>query len=187
MSKIKEYTVHPFIVGECAKDKFESEEVVAIDIISREELCYCEPDCYLISTRLLNTLVENNVSGVNVIKHEDLKIKFSVKHNIDYKNKSIPKLHRIIPFEKSEEIKNQEMYLNESGELIISERIYNLIKYKEHRIKRASIEEYEDENEKIIIEEEKQKPVFREEKSSTKKQTIIFIIIMSAIAYWFYK
>lgn len=187
MSKIKEYTVHPFVVGECAKDKFESEEVVAIDIISREELCYCEPDCYLISTRLLNTLVENNVSGVNVIKHEDLKIKFSVKHNIDYKNKSIPKWHRLIPFTKTEDIKNQEIYLNDKGEMVINDRIYTLLKHKEHRIKRALIEEYEDEKEKIIIEEEKPKPVFKEENNTTKKQVITFVLIMAAVAYWFFK
>lgn len=187
MSKTKEFKVHPFVIGECAKDKFESEEIIALDIISREELVYCDPGCYLISWKLLNTLIDNNVSCVNIIKHEDLKIKFSVKHNMDYQNKSLPRLHRMIPFEKSDEIKNQEIYLTEKGELIINERVYDLLRNKQHRIRRAIIEEYEDEKEKVIIEEEKPKPVFIDEKKSTIKQIAIFIFIMSAVAYWFFK
>ncbi len=88
---------------------------------------YCDPGCYLISRSLLNTLIESNVDCVNIIKHEDLKIKFSVKHNMEHPNKRIPKWYRLIPFKKKGE-KSKEIYLNENNDLIVNERILNLLK-----------------------------------------------------------
>lgn len=183
MGNTKEYVIHPFIAGECSIDKFESEEIAVIDIITREEIVYCDPGCYLISRSLLNTLIESNVDCVNIIKHEDLKIKFSVKHNMEHPNKRIPKWYRLIPFKKGE--KSKEIYLNENNDLIVNERILNLL--KRHRVIRLKIEEYEDEHEAKIIEEEKAKPVFITEKNNTMKQIIIFSVIMSVVAYWFFK
>ena len=171
MGNTKEYVIHPFVAGECSIDNFESEEIV-----------YCDPGCYLISRSLLNTLIESNVDCVNIIKHEDLKIKFSVKHNMEHPNKTIPKWYRLIPFNKGEERK--EIYLNEKNDLIVNERILNLL--KRHRVKRLKIEEYEDEHEAKIIEEENAKPVFITDKNNTMKQIIIFIVIMAVVAYWFF-
>ncbi|EDS7657946.1 hypothetical protein C0N38_004296 [Salmonella enterica subsp. enterica serovar Oranienburg] len=186
MGNTKEYVIHPFIAGECSIDKFESEEIVVIDITTREEIVYCDPGCYLITKSLLDTFIENNVDCVNIITHEDLKIKFSVKHNMKYPNKKIQEWYRMIPFPKDSGGDPKEIYLNENNELIINERVFNLLKDKEHWLERALIEKYEDEHEAKIIEEEKAKPVFITEKNNTMKQIIIFSVIMSVVAYWFF-
>jgi len=101
---------------------------------------------------------------------------------MEHPNKTIPKWYRLIPFSKGEERK--EIYLNENNDLIVNERILNLL--KRHRVKRLKIEEYEDEHEAKIIEEEKAKPVFITDKNNTMKQIIIFIVIMAVVAYWFF-
>ncbi|EPF5079398.1 hypothetical protein ACSSUQ_004236 [Yersinia enterocolitica] len=186
MGSDKEYVIQPFTVGMSSIDKFESEEVVIIDIITREEIAYCEPNCYLISDDLLKTLIKNNVDCVNILKNDDMNIKFSILHNMKFQNKRVPRWNRMIAFKKDYDKKEfKEIYINSDNELVINQRVLDLI--KKHRVKRALIQDHKNEIESKIVEEEKAQPIYKLEKNNNLRSTLIFVVIMSLIAYWFFK
>ncbi|MBZ6397562.1 MULTISPECIES: hypothetical protein [Pantoea] len=187
MDKENKYLIKPFKVGECSIDEYESNEIVIIDIISRERLLYCEPGCYLVSTPLLLSLKENNVVDLNVIPHEELNIKFSALHNMENPNKTIPRWHRIIPFGRDlNDKREKEIYLNERDELIINERIKNILMEHKEKLKRTKIYEYSDFDVDDFVKENDPKPVFKKEKNEIAKGIAIFALVMGLVAYWFF-
>lgn len=140
---MKYYMLKPFRIGILENDITvkESEQYVIIDIISGEEILYCDDNCYLITPTLLKSLKDSNLTGVNVVKPKNMK--FSIEHNMKHPNKSLREWYRLIPF-KYDSSKNQEIFLDQYDNLIINERIKNIIYNKDvHRVKRAYITEFE--------------------------------------------
>jgi hypothetical protein len=132
---MKYYMLKPFRIGILENDITvkESEQYVIIDIISGEEILYCDDNCYLITPTLLKSLKDSNLTGVNVVKPKNMK--FSIEHNMKHPNKSLREWYRLIPF-KYDSSKNQEIFLDQYDNLIINERIKNIIYNKDvHRVK----------------------------------------------------
>ena len=72
-------------------------------------------------------LKKHNLTGVKV---DNATVKFSAKHNIRYKNQTLPKFYRLIP---TEIVDNElrEMFLDENYNLIINKRIKDIITNKD--------------------------------------------------------
>ncbi|HCS7306673.1 TPA: hypothetical protein OR428_004026 [Escherichia coli] len=184
---MKYYMLKPFRIGILENDITvkESEQYVIIDIISGEEILYCDDNCYLITPTLLKSLKDSNLTGVNVVKPKNMK--FSIEHNMKHPNKSLREWYRLIPF-KYDSSKNQEMFLDQYDNLIINERIKNIIYNKDiHRVKRAFITEYE--MDKVVHHDEEiiEQPVFKKENKTTFKDWCVFMFILITIIYLFFK
>lgn len=183
------YLVEPFEAGELFyKDPFSSPTFI-VDTISRDGIIYFNENGYLITPALFQILKQNNLVGVNIDLEPDAK--FSVQHNMKYPNQSLPQWHRMIPFILPEDGSMREIYLDSRKNLIISERIKNVldkaVAEKKIRLKRVKFHPYQNKEEEEIEEANTEKEVFKEEKESPIKGIIIFLIVMSAIAYWFFK
>ncbi|HAT7511052.1 hypothetical protein FMC70_19655 [Salmonella enterica subsp. enterica serovar Enteritidis] len=181
---MKYFLIKPFRVGlvENSLNVKESDQYVIIDLISGEEILYCDDNCFLITPRLLKSLKENNLTGVNVLKPKNMK--FSVEHNMQYPNKKLRDWYRLIPF-KYEHDKNQEIFIDHNNNLIINERIKKII--LSHRVIRASITEYKIDDVEDYIEEEIEQEVFKKEPKRNYKEILTFLIIMFTIMYLFFK
>ncbi|ELL2572440.1 hypothetical protein Q6O01_004604 [Salmonella enterica] len=181
---MKYYNVKPFTVGMIEKviGVKESDQYVIIDLISSEELLYCEDNCYLITPELLIDLKESNLTGVNVVKPKNMK--FSMQHNMEYPNKRMRDWYRLIPF-KYDNSKNQEIFLDNNDNLIVNERVFRI--FQNHRIKRAKYTEYQINNENDYEPEIVEQPLFKNEIKNNYKDIIVFIIIMITVAYMFFK
>lgn len=181
---MKYYLIKPFRIGmvENSLNVKESDQYVIIDLISGEEILYCDDNCFLITPQLLKSLKENNLTGVNIVKPNNMK--FSVEHNMQYPNKKLRDWYRLIPFRYDND-KNQEIFLDQNNNLIINERIKEIL--LSHRVIRASINEYKiddvEDYEEEIIEQE----VFKKEPKKNYKDILIFVIIMFCIMYIFFK
>ena len=139
---------------------------------------------YLISERALEVLKKHNLTGVKV---DNATVKFSAKHNIRYKNQTLPKFYRLIP---TEIVDNElrEMFLDENYNLIINKRIKDIITNKDlMRLQRSYFEEIELEDVLDDYEDEAETPVYKNENKSSLKQIIIFTVVMALVAYLFFK
>ncbi|EIS4461261.1 hypothetical protein [Enterobacter asburiae] len=181
---MKYYKVKPFRIGMIEKDLNikESEQYVIIDLISSEDLLYCDDNCFLITPKLLLDLKNNNLTGVNVLKPKNMK--FSIQHNMKHPNKRMRDWYRLIPF-RYDQTKQQEIFLDHNDNLIVNERIFQL--FKKHRIIRANYIEHHLDEDNAYEEEVAEKPVFKAQTNNNYKEIIIFIIIMFTIAYMFFK
>lgn len=181
---MKYYLIKPFRIGmvENSLNVKESDQYVIIDLISGEEILYCDDNCFLITPRLLKSLKENNLTGVNIVKPNNMK--FSVEHNMQYPNKKLRDWYRLIPFRYDND-KNQEMFLDQNNNLIINERIKKIL--LSHRVIRASITEYKIDEVEDYEEEEIEQEVFREEPKKSYKEILTFIIIVITMIYIFFK
>ena len=103
---------------------------------------------------------------------------------MQYPNKKLRDWYRLIPFRYDND-KNQEIFLDQNNNLIINERIKEIL--LSHRVIRASITEYKiddvEDYEEEIIEQE----VFKKEPKKNYKDILIFVIIMFCIMYIFFK
>lgn len=178
------YVVKPFRIGMIEKDinVKESDQYVIIDLISSEELLYCEDNCFLITPELLLDLKENNLTNVNVVKPKNMK--FSIQHNMDYPNKRMRDWYRLIPF-KYDQSKNQEMFLDQNDNLIVNERIFNIL--KKHRIIRAKYTEFHIDEAKDFEEEIDEQPVFKKDIKNSYRDLLVFVVIILTVAYIFFK
>lgn len=181
---MKYYMVKPFQIGMVEKDinAKESDQYVIIDLISSEQLLYCEDKCFLITPELLLDLKKNNLTDVNVVKPKNMK--FSMQHNMDYPNKRMRDWYRLIPF-RYDQSKNQEIFLDQNDNLIVNERVFKIL--KNHRIIRAKYTEfYLDEVEDFEAEIEEQ-PVFKHNIKNSYRDMLVFVVIIITIAYIFFK
>ena len=104
-----------------------NEAIYVIDVLSRDDIVYFDDFGYLISERALEVLKKHNLTGVKV---DNATVKFSAKHNIRYKNQTLPKFYRLIP---TEIVDNElrEMFLDENYNL---EKILVLVSYMTYSI-----------------------------------------------------
>ena len=138
----------------------------------------------MITEKALEVLKEHNLTGVKV---DNATVKFSAKHNIRYKNQTLPKFYRLIP---TEIVDNElrEMFLDENYNLIMNKRIKDIITNKDlMRLQRSYFEEIELEDALDDYEDKSETPVYKEENKSKTKQIIIFIFVMAFVAYLFFK
>lgn len=116
-----------------------------------------------------------------------LLLNLAAKHNIRYKNQTLPKFYRLIP---TEIVDNElrEMFLDENYNLIINKRIKDIITNKDlMRLQRSYFEEIELEDVLDDYEDEAETPVYKNENKSSLKQIIIFTVVMALVAYLFFK
>lgn len=161
-----------------------NEAIYVIDVLSRDDIVYFDDFGYLISERALEVLKKHNLTGVKV---DNATVKFSAKHNIRYKNQTLPKFYRLIP---TEIVDNElrEMFLDENYNLIINKRIKDIITNKDlMRLQRSYFEEIELEDVLDDYEDEAETPVYKNENKSSLKQIIIFTVVMALVAYLFFK
>ncbi|EFS8618517.1 hypothetical protein HWS29_004445 [Salmonella enterica] len=162
----------------------QNEAIYVIDVLSRDDIVYFDDFGYLISERALEVLKKHNLTGVKV---DNATVKFSAKHNIRYKNQTLPKFYRLIP---TEIVDNElrEMFLDENYNLIINKRIKDIITNKDlMRLQRSYFEEIELEDVLDDYEDEAETPVYKNENKSSLKQIIIFTVVMALVAYLFFK
>ncbi|MDW1257591.1 hypothetical protein, partial [Klebsiella pneumoniae] len=119
------YYFQPFRSGSVSYDS--NGATYIIDILSRDDILYFDDYDYLITENALEVLQKSNLKGVNI---DNADVKFSIKHNIKYKNQKIPKFYRFLPTQiEGNELK--EIFLDENANLIINKRIKNIITDKE--------------------------------------------------------
>lgn len=119
------YLVEPFEAGELFyKDPFSSPTFI-VDTISRDGIIYFNENGYLITPIFLEILQKNNLTGIHIDGKPDAK--FSVQHNMKYPNQSLPQWYRMIPFILPEDGSMREVYLDDRKNLIVSERIKNVL------------------------------------------------------------
>ncbi|EAS4985486.1 hypothetical protein D7X41_19840 [Salmonella enterica] len=181
---MKYYLIRPFKIGmvENSLNVKESDQYVIIDLISGDEILYCDDNCFLITPRLLKSLKENNLTGVNVVKPKNMK--FSVEHNMQYPNKKLRDWYRLIPF-RYDGSNNQEVFIDHNSNLIVNERIKDII--LSHRVIRAKFIEYMINDVEEYKEETVEQEIFKKEPKKNYKDIIIFLIIMFSIMYLFFK
>ena len=154
-----------------------NEAIYVIDVLSRDDIVYFDDFGYLISERALEVLKKHNLTGVKV---DNATVKFSAKHNIRFKNQTLPKFYRLIP---------TEIVDNELREMfLINKRIKDIITNKDlMRLQRSYFEEIELEDVLDDYEDEAETPVYKNENKSSLKQIIIFTVVMALVAYLFFK
>lgn len=181
---MKYYMVKPFRIGMVEKDINikESDQYISIDIISSEQLLYCEDNCFLITPELLLDLKENNLTNVNVVKPKNMK--FSIQHNMDYPKKKMREWYRLIPF-KYDNSKNQEIFLDQDNNLIVNERVFKIL--RNHRIIRAKYTEFHIDDVEDFEDEIEEKPVFKNNMKNSYRDMLVFVVIILTVAYIFFK
>lgn len=188
------YLLEPILCGEVELNfkKKESEQIIIIDLISQDDIIYCADGCFLITARLLKSLKEANLKGVNILKPQH--IKFSAQHNIAYPNQTMPEWYRLIPFEYDGS-NTQEMFLNEEGKLIINDRINQVLREKldcesndfKHRLIRMKRYSYDLNDLENHEDESEEREVFKKDKSTLIGELAIFMITIITVAYLFFK
>lgn len=184
--EMKYFKIEPMLCGE---QPINYTGEIALDIISRDELIKLGYDCFLVSESLLSILNKEAKEGRVQGKVFDQKLVFSVKHNIDFKEKPLNrKMHRLELIDSDcQSNKNAElMFFN--GSVLMSERIYSLIKEKNIRLKRAKITSFEVPEEIIKREEnDRLNPIFATEKTNNIRNTIIVMLLSVAIFSAFFR
>lgn len=172
----------------CGEQPINYSAEIALDIISRDDLIKAGYDCFLVSERLLAIL--NNEAKEGRIKGKvfDQRIVFSIKHNIDFKEKKFDrKLHRLQLISSDyQENKNAEL-MSFNGAILMSERIYDLLLKKDIRLKRSKISSFEVPEEIIKREDERINPIFATERTNNIRNTTIVIGLSIAIFTAFFK
>lgn len=164
-----------------------NEAIYIIDILTRDDIIYFDDFGYLITQRALEVLQENNLKGVKV---DHAVVKFSIQHNMKYKDQKVPKYYRLIPLPYDDK-ELKEVFLDEQYNLIINDRIkealLNNVALNKLRLKHAFFDEVVLNDVVDKTEEDEEEPVLKSEVKSWKRQIIIFTAVMAIVGYFFFK